>query len=128
HATLETPHPAPRVDELLLARLERVAVRADLDVQLRLRRAGLEGVPARAVDRREHVFGVDAGLHRPARIATAVSEATVPPETATATPFASSSGTFPARSAATPAAPAGSQASFARPAREAKPASGWGPA
>src|SRR5512132_1122331 len=43
-AALEALHPAARVDELLLARVERVAVRADLDVQLRLRRAGLEGV------------------------------------------------------------------------------------
>src|ERR1041384_6767863 len=40
-AALEALHPAARVDELLLARIERVAVRADLDVQLRLRRAGL---------------------------------------------------------------------------------------
>src|SRR5262249_22037227 len=113
-AALEALHPAAGVDELLLARVERVAVRADLDVQLRLRRAGLEGVPAGAVNRREHVLGVDAGLHCPARIATAVSAATLPPETTTATPFAPSSGTFPARSAATPTAPAGSQASFAR--------------
>src|SRR5204862_7472045 len=122
-AALEPLHPAARVDELLLARIEGVAVRADLDVQLRLRRAGLEGVPAGAVDRREHVFGVDTGLHRPARIATAVSAATLPPETTTETAFAPSSGTFPDRSAATPAAPAGSQASFARPSRNRRPVS-----
>src|SRR5690349_13182931 len=49
---LETPleplEAAACVDELLLARVERVAVRADLDVQLRLRRTGRERVPAPA--------------------------------------------------------------------------------
>src|SRR5437588_12689500 len=40
-ATLEALDAAARVHELLLARVERVALRADLDVQLGLRRAGL---------------------------------------------------------------------------------------
>src|SRR5439155_27153025 len=114
-AALQALDPAAGVDELLLAGVERVAVRADLDVQLRLRRAGLELVPARAMHGREHVFGMDASLHRPARIAAAVSAATLPPETTAVTAVAPFSGTFPARSAATPTAPAGSQASFARP-------------
>src|SRR3954468_22968230 len=111
---LEPLYPATRVDELLLPGVERVAVRADLDVQLLLRRARLELVSARAVDGCEHVLGMDAGLHRRARIAAVVSAATLPPETTTPTALAPSSGTFPARSAAMPAAAAGSQASFAR--------------
>src|SRR4051794_32164209 len=41
---LEALEAAAGVDELLLARVERVAVRADLDVQLGLRRTGLERV------------------------------------------------------------------------------------
>src|SRR6266480_4950329 len=48
------------------------------------------------------------------RIAAAVWAATFPPETTTATEEPSSSGTFPATSAARPTAPAGSHASFAR--------------
>ena len=52
-ALLEALHAAARVHELLLARVERMAVRADLDVQLRLRRAGLERVPAGARHRGE---------------------------------------------------------------------------
>src|SRR3954466_11796702 len=35
--TLEALHPAARVEELLLARVEGMALRADLDVELRLR-------------------------------------------------------------------------------------------
>src|SRR5207248_6175266 len=114
-AALEPLHPATRVDELLLPRVERVAVRADLDVQLGFRRASLELVAARAAHGCEDVLGMDAGLHRRARIAAAVSVETLPPETTTATAFALFSGTFPARSAASPTAPAASQASFARP-------------
>src|SRR5262245_58144944 len=122
-AALEALDPAPRVDELLLARVEGVAVRADLDVQLRLRRTGLELVPACAVNGREHVFGMDAGLHRPARIAAAVSAETLPPETTAVTAVAPFSGTFPARRAATATAPAGSHASLERASRKRKPAS-----
>src|SRR5690349_5091255 len=111
---LEALDPAAGVHQLLLARVERVAVRAHLDVQLGLRRARLELVPAGAVHRREHVFGMDLGPHRPARIATAVSVATLPPETTATTRSCGSSSILPARSAAVAAAPAASQASFAR--------------
>src|SRR6187431_3288976 len=68
---LEALHPAARVDELLLARVERMARRADLHVQLRLRGPGPELVAAGARHVREDVFGMDAGLHRPARIPAA---------------------------------------------------------
>src|SRR5207237_5999154 len=78
---LEPLHPAARVDELLLAGVERMALRADLDVQLGLRRTRRERVPARAVHGGEDVLGMDLGLHRRARIAAAVSAATFPPET-----------------------------------------------
>src|SRR5204863_9277890 len=105
--------PAAGVHQLLLARVERVAVRAHLDVQLGLGRARLELVPAGAVHGCEHVLGMDLGLHRPARIATAVSVATLPPETTAMTRSCGSSSTVPASSAAVAAAPAGSHASFA---------------
>src|SRR4051794_25202241 len=52
------------VHELLPARVERVAVRADLDVDLRLGRARRELVAARATDVRLDVLGMDVGLHR----------------------------------------------------------------
>src|SRR5918992_3966254 len=108
---LEPLHPTARVDELLLARVERVALGADLDVQLGLRGARPELVAARAGDVREDVVGMDASLHRPARISAAVSAATFPPETMqTVRPLPA----LPASTAATAAAPAGSQASFAR--------------
>src|SRR5436853_3532611 len=42
---LEALHPAAGVHELLLARVERVALGTNLDVQLRLRRSRLERVP-----------------------------------------------------------------------------------
>src|SRR5829696_4519628 len=51
------------VNQLLLARIEGVALRADLHVKLGLRGARVEVVPARAVDVREDVFGMDIGLH-----------------------------------------------------------------
>src|SRR5438132_9410589 len=84
-APLDALHPAAGVDELLLARVERVALGADLDVQLGLRRARLERIPAGARHRRDLVLGVNAGLHRSARIAAAVRGATLPPETTAAT-------------------------------------------
>src|ERR671931_2792023 len=118
---LEALDAAAGVEELLLARVERVAVRADLDVQLRLRRSRLERVPARAGDRRQYVLGMDADFHRSARIATAASGATLPPETTAATLEPGSSSTFPARSAAAVAAPATSHASFIRPYMNRKP-------
>src|SRR3954452_7091238 len=111
---LEALDPAARVEQLLLARVERVAVRAHLDVELGLGRARLELVPAGAVHRGEDVLGMDLGLHRPPRIATAVSVATLPPETTATTCWPGSTAAFPASSAAVAAAPAGSHASFAR--------------
>src|SRR4051794_2481954 len=51
------------VDELLLAGVERMAGRTDLDVELGLGRARVELVPARAPDVREDVVGMDSGLH-----------------------------------------------------------------
>ena len=63
-AAAEALDPAAGVDQLLLARVERVAVRADLDVQLGLGRAGRELVAAGAADVRLDVLGMDLGLHR----------------------------------------------------------------
>src|SRR6266566_852704 len=60
---LEALDASARVDQLLLARVERVAVGADLDVQLGLRGAGLERVPAGTGDGREDVVGMDLRLH-----------------------------------------------------------------
>src|SRR6476646_7624579 len=112
-ALLEALHPAARVHELLLARVERVAVRADLDVELRLRRSGLERVPAGARHRREDILGMDVGLHE-ARIAAACFAAMLPPETTATTVRPCSTSTFPARSAAVAAAPPSSAAYFMR--------------
>src|SRR5258708_7881389 len=112
---LEALDAAAGVHQLLLARVERVAVRADLDVQLSLRGARDERVPARAVHVREDVLGMDVGLHPPARIAEAVSSATLPPETTATAVSPGSSLTFPDKRAAVVAAPAGSHAIFARP-------------
>src|SRR5476651_1911875 len=108
---LEALDTSARVDELLLARIERVALRADLDVQLRFCGASDERVSARAMHGRKDVIGVNFGLHRAARIAEAVWLATLPPLMIT-TGFSAS--TLPERSAATAAAAAGSQASFVR--------------
>src|SRR5712691_6217326 len=96
-ALLETLHPAAGVHELLLARVERVAVRADLDVKLGLRRPRLECVPARARHRGEHVLGMDLSLHE-SRIAAASWGATLPPETTTTTVSPGSTRTLPDRS------------------------------
>src|SRR3954451_15847783 len=63
-ATLEALDPAARIDQLLLAGVEGMARRADLHVQLGLRRARIELVPARAADVGEHVVGMDAGFHQ----------------------------------------------------------------
>src|SRR5579862_3162719 len=78
---LEALDASARVDQLLLAGVERVAIRADLDVQLGLGRAGHEGVPTTAMHGREDVVGVDVRLHGRARIAEAVCLATLPPLT-----------------------------------------------
>src|SRR3954468_22822087 len=84
-AALEALDTPTRVEQLLLARVERVAVRANLDVQLGLRGPRLECVPAGARHGGEDVVGMDVGLHGPARIATAVAVATLPPETTSTT-------------------------------------------
>src|ERR1041385_1585218 len=62
-ALLETVDAAGRVDELLFAGEERVALRADLDAQLLARRAGRPGLAAGAVDRNFLIFRVDLWLH-----------------------------------------------------------------
>jgi hypothetical protein len=61
---LEALYPAARVDELLLPRVERVAVRADLDVQLGLRGTRLKLVAAGAANDGGDVLRMNAGLHR----------------------------------------------------------------
>src|SRR5439155_2791805 len=64
-AAREALDTASGVDDLLLAGEERMAVAADLDVQLRSGGAGHEGVAARAAhDLGQHVARVDALLHR----------------------------------------------------------------
>src|SRR3954451_2177215 len=62
-AALEALDATAGVDQLLLARVERVAVRADLHVHVALGRAGRERVPARARHGRLDVLGMDFGLH-----------------------------------------------------------------
>src|SRR5262249_23666362 len=60
----ELLHPPGGVDDLLLAGVERMTRRADLDVQLLPeRRARREGVSAAADDLYFLVFGVDLGFH-----------------------------------------------------------------
>src|SRR6266480_444307 len=105
-ASLEALDATARVHELLLARVERVALRADLDVQLGLGRPGLERVPTGARHRGEDVLRMDVGLHCSLKIAAACCGSTLPPETITATPRPGS--TFPASTAPAAAAPAGS--------------------
>src|SRR5262249_20138167 len=111
------------VDELLLARVERMAVRADLDVELGLRRPRLERVSAGTRDGCDDVVGMDVRLHgSSARIAAAVFGATLPPETTAATFWPGSRSSRPLRSAAAVAAPASSHASFIRPYMKRNPA------
>src|SRR5829696_8285863 len=59
----EPLHTPAGIDELLLAGVEGVALRADLHVQLGPGGARVELVPAGTVDVREHVFGMDLRLH-----------------------------------------------------------------
>ena len=54
---------ATRIDQLLLARVERVTLRAELHVQVRLGAARGERVAAGAVHGRLFVLGVDVFLH-----------------------------------------------------------------
>jgi hypothetical protein len=51
------------IHEALLAREERVALRAHVRVDLRLRGSGLERIAAGALHRRRMVFGMDVGFH-----------------------------------------------------------------
>src|SRR6476620_657549 len=98
-ALLEALDTPTAVHELLLTRVERVAVRAHLDVQLRLGRPRLECVPARARHRLKDVLGMDVGFHV-ARIAAAWFGAMLPPETTATTICPGSTRTAPDRSAA----------------------------
>src|SRR4051794_31579203 len=80
-AALEPLDAAAGVHQLLLARVERVALGADVDVEVGLRRTRVEVVAARAVHVRDDVLGVNVRFHRPTRIAAAVSLETLPPDT-----------------------------------------------
>src|SRR4029453_12067428 len=62
-APCETLDAAGGVDELLLAREERVALGADLETQVLARRPGHELLAASAADGHFLVFGMDALLH-----------------------------------------------------------------
>src|SRR5262245_1969529 len=62
-APLEALDATAGVHQLLLPRVEGVALGADLDVQLRLGRTCLKLVPARAVHGCENVVGMDVRLH-----------------------------------------------------------------
>src|SRR5258705_86116 len=75
---LEALDPAARIDELLLAGVERAARRADLDVELGLRGTRRERVPTAAGHGRDDVLGPNFGLHRRARLAPAASVPTSP--------------------------------------------------
>src|SRR3954471_8825934 len=68
-AALEALDAPAGVDELLPARVERVAVGADLDVDLGLGRARRELVAARAADVGLDVLGMDRALHRRSSVA-----------------------------------------------------------
>src|SRR3954470_6086361 len=67
-AALEALHATAGVDQLLLARVERVAVGADLHVDPALGRARRELVAARAAHVSLDVLRVDFGLHRPSSV------------------------------------------------------------
>src|ERR1700761_4294712 len=59
----EPLHAAGGIHELLLAREERVATRADIHVQLRLRAAGHEFVAASTADVTGDILRVNFGFH-----------------------------------------------------------------
>jgi hypothetical protein len=59
----EALHAARGIHEALLASEERVALRADVRVNLRLGGSGLERIAAGALHRRRMVFGMDIGFH-----------------------------------------------------------------
>ena len=60
---LEAIHASTRVNQLLLARVERMALGADIHLQLFLRGAGLEGLTAYAANDAFTVLGMDSFLH-----------------------------------------------------------------
>jgi hypothetical protein len=62
-AALEALNPPTGIYQLLAACVERVALRADLDVELGLRRTRRELVAAGAADMCFYVLGVDSLLH-----------------------------------------------------------------
>ena len=70
-ALAELVHATAAVDDLLLARIERVAAGTDLDLQvLAERRARLEGVAAGAGDRYQRVLRMNVSLHDRSRRAS----------------------------------------------------------
>jgi hypothetical protein len=62
-AALEALDATARIHKLLLPRVERVALGADLDVELGLRGPRLELVAARATNRGKDIVRMDVGLH-----------------------------------------------------------------
>ena len=59
----EAIHASTRINQLLLARVERMALGADIHLQLFLRGAGLEGLTAYAANDAFTVLGMDSFLH-----------------------------------------------------------------
>ena len=60
---LEAFDPARRIDQALLPGKERMALRADFDMDLRERRTGLKSVAACACDHAASVIGMDFSFH-----------------------------------------------------------------
>ena len=60
---LEAVHTSTAVHQFLLAGIERMALRADFDLQLRLDGAGFERLAAHATDDRLAILGMDLFLH-----------------------------------------------------------------
>ena len=59
----EALHATGRIDQALLTSEERMALRADVRVNLRLSGTGLERIAAGALHCRRVVFGMDVGFH-----------------------------------------------------------------
>jgi hypothetical protein len=59
----EALHASGRIDEALLAGEERMALRADVRMNLGLSRSSLERIAAGALHSRRMVFGMDVGFH-----------------------------------------------------------------
>ena len=60
---LETIHAAAGINQLLLAGVERMALRADIDAHLLLHGTGLKGLAADAANDGLAVIGMDLFLH-----------------------------------------------------------------